>query len=194
MLCVSPLAPEVDLTDFSLAHYAGVGINYISQLERVKETVELGRAMRVLQTLGLTSTQRKEVADEKSQRTAYRPRRDVPRRGDIGSTHLVGAVGLEPTFPKEADFKSAASANSATLPRRDIIRDLQALLLEMRYWRQALATSHDLAGWGVPKRPARSWLVTGADVMSPSLSTVGPDKSLVSPFLAQNPLPPCIKS
>ena len=31
---------------------------------------------------------------------------------------LVGAVGLEPTFPKEADFKSAASANSATLPRR----------------------------------------------------------------------------
>ena len=29
---------------------------------------------------------------------------------------LVGAVGLEPTFPKEADFKSAASANSATLP------------------------------------------------------------------------------
>ena len=34
---------------------------------------------------------------------------------------LVGAVGLEPTYPKMADFKSAASANSATLPRAEII-------------------------------------------------------------------------
>lgn len=30
---------------------------------------------------------------------------------------LVGAVGLEPTSPKAADFKSAAYANSATPPR-----------------------------------------------------------------------------
>lgn len=29
---------------------------------------------------------------------------------------LVGAVGLEPTSPKATDFKSAAYANSATLP------------------------------------------------------------------------------
>ena len=29
---------------------------------------------------------------------------------------LVGAVGLEPTSPEAADFKSAAYANSATLP------------------------------------------------------------------------------
>ena len=41
------------LTQTKLAHYAGVGINFVSQLERGKETVELGRAMRVLQTLGI---------------------------------------------------------------------------------------------------------------------------------------------
>ncbi len=35
--------------------------------------------------------------------------------------NLVGAVGLEPTYPKMADFKSAASANSATLPRAVVI-------------------------------------------------------------------------
>lgn len=29
---------------------------------------------------------------------------------------VVGAVGLEPTCPKTTDFKSVASANSATLP------------------------------------------------------------------------------
>ena len=29
---------------------------------------------------------------------------------------LVGAEGLEPSSPKAADFKSAAYANSATLP------------------------------------------------------------------------------
>ncbi len=30
--------------------------------------------------------------------------------------NMVGAVGLEPTRPRSADFKSAAYANSATLP------------------------------------------------------------------------------
>ena len=35
-------------------------------------------------------------------------------------------MGLEPTFPKEADFKSAASANSATLPHLEY--DNEALL------------------------------------------------------------------
>ena len=42
-----------------------------------------------------------------------------PQRGE--STHavrrqVVGAEGLEPSFPKEADFKSAAYANFATPP------------------------------------------------------------------------------
>ena len=36
-----------------LAHYAGVGINYISNLENGKDTAELGKAIRVLNTLGV---------------------------------------------------------------------------------------------------------------------------------------------
>ena len=42
-----------ELTQTKLAHYAGVGINFISQLERGKETMELGKVIRVLQTLGI---------------------------------------------------------------------------------------------------------------------------------------------
>ncbi len=34
---------------------------------------------------------------------------------------MVGAVGLEPTSLAAADFKSAASANSATPPRKGTI-------------------------------------------------------------------------
>ena len=45
--------------------------------------------------------------------TGTSPNRPYPRR-----RLLVGAVGLEPTSPRAEDFKSPASANSATLPSR----------------------------------------------------------------------------
>lgn len=41
------------LTQTRLAHYSGVGINFISQLENGKETAELEKAIRVLRALGL---------------------------------------------------------------------------------------------------------------------------------------------
>ena len=52
------------------------------------------------------------------------------KRGRTGSSQreLVGVVGLEPTIPKEADFKSAAYANSATLPSC-VAHDTKKLLL-----------------------------------------------------------------
>jgi HTH-type transcriptional regulator/antitoxin HipB len=40
-------------TQTELAEYSGVGITFISQLERGKETAELGRALRVMATLGM---------------------------------------------------------------------------------------------------------------------------------------------
>ena len=40
-------------TQTKLARYSGVGINFISNLERGKETSELGKTLRVIQTLGL---------------------------------------------------------------------------------------------------------------------------------------------
>ena len=40
------------LTQTKLAHYAGVGINFISQLENGKSTVELDKTLRVLNALG----------------------------------------------------------------------------------------------------------------------------------------------
>lgn len=46
-----------------------------------------------------------------------RPERAM-RTGDANVSNMVGAVGLEPTSPRAEDFKSPASANSATLPSR----------------------------------------------------------------------------
>ena len=40
-------------TQTKLARYAGVGINFVSHLERGKETAELGKALQVLKTLGI---------------------------------------------------------------------------------------------------------------------------------------------
>lgn len=40
-------------TQTDLAEFSGVGINFVSQLERGKETAELGLALRVMATLGL---------------------------------------------------------------------------------------------------------------------------------------------
>lgn len=40
-------------TQTKLARYAGVGINFISNLENGKETSELGKTLRIMQTLGL---------------------------------------------------------------------------------------------------------------------------------------------
>lgn len=40
------------LTQTKLAHYACVGLNFVSQLENGKETAEVGKVLRVLQTLG----------------------------------------------------------------------------------------------------------------------------------------------
>ena len=40
------------LTQTKLAHYAGVGINFISQLENGKATAELDKTFRVLNVLG----------------------------------------------------------------------------------------------------------------------------------------------
>ena len=36
-----------------LARFSGVGINFVSNLENGKETSELGKTLRVLQTLGM---------------------------------------------------------------------------------------------------------------------------------------------
>ena len=41
------------LTQAELAGLSGVGITFVSQLENGKETVEMGRAMRVLTMLGI---------------------------------------------------------------------------------------------------------------------------------------------
>ena len=38
------------------------------------------------------------------------------RRSRLAQALLVGRVGVEPTLPEETDFKSVASANSATAP------------------------------------------------------------------------------
>lgn len=40
-------------TQAELADYAGVGITFVSNLENGKETAELGKALRVAQTLGI---------------------------------------------------------------------------------------------------------------------------------------------
>ncbi len=40
-------------TQTELAEFSGVGITFISQLERGKETAELGRALKVMATLGM---------------------------------------------------------------------------------------------------------------------------------------------
>lgn len=40
------------LTQTKLANYAGVGINFISQLENGKDTVELSKVLNVLHVLG----------------------------------------------------------------------------------------------------------------------------------------------
>lgn len=40
-------------TQTKLAQFSGVGINFISNLERGKETAELGKAIQVARTLGL---------------------------------------------------------------------------------------------------------------------------------------------
>ena len=40
-------------TQTKLADYSGVGINFVSALENGKETAELGKALRVAQTLGI---------------------------------------------------------------------------------------------------------------------------------------------
>ena len=40
-------------TQTKLAHYSGVGINFVSNLENGKETAEIGKALRVAQTLGI---------------------------------------------------------------------------------------------------------------------------------------------
>lgn len=41
------------LTQAELAAFCGVGVRFVSELERGKETLELGRALRVLAALGL---------------------------------------------------------------------------------------------------------------------------------------------
>lgn len=40
-------------TQQEVADYSGVGITFVSQLERGKPTAELGKALRVMQTLGI---------------------------------------------------------------------------------------------------------------------------------------------
>ena len=40
-------------TQTKLARYADVGINFVSQLENGKDTAEIGKVLRVLQTLGI---------------------------------------------------------------------------------------------------------------------------------------------
>ena len=40
------------LAQTTLAHYAGVGIKYVCNLENGKETTELGKAIHVLEALG----------------------------------------------------------------------------------------------------------------------------------------------
>lgn len=41
------------LTQGELADYAGLGVNFISQVERGKKTAEIGKVLQLLQTLGL---------------------------------------------------------------------------------------------------------------------------------------------
>lgn len=40
-------------TQQEVADYSGVGITFVSQLERGKPTAELGKALRAMQTLGI---------------------------------------------------------------------------------------------------------------------------------------------
>ena len=40
-------------TQSKLARFSGVGINFVANLENGKETSELGKTLRVLQTLGM---------------------------------------------------------------------------------------------------------------------------------------------
>jgi len=44
---------EQDATQTDLAAFAGVGVRFISELENGKPTVELGKVLKVLATLGL---------------------------------------------------------------------------------------------------------------------------------------------
>lgn len=44
---------EQDATQTELAAFAGVGVRFISELENGKPTVELGKVLKVLTTLGL---------------------------------------------------------------------------------------------------------------------------------------------
>lgn len=41
------------LTQTDLAEYCGVGINFVSSVERGKETVELGKCLLLVQMLGI---------------------------------------------------------------------------------------------------------------------------------------------
>ncbi len=43
----------LNVTQVTASGLAGVGVRFLSELERGKETVELGKALRVLQRLGL---------------------------------------------------------------------------------------------------------------------------------------------
>ena len=49
--------------------------------------------------------------------TKLSAQKDKPVMQLLVKNELVGAVGLEPTSPEAEDFKSPASASSATLPR-----------------------------------------------------------------------------
>ena len=44
---------EQGLTQTDLAEWCGVGINFVSDAERGKPTVEMGRALRLAQMLGI---------------------------------------------------------------------------------------------------------------------------------------------
>ena len=44
---------KLGYTQTKLARYAGVSINFVSQLENGKETAEIGKVMRVLHALGI---------------------------------------------------------------------------------------------------------------------------------------------
>ena len=44
---------EQGLTQTDLAEWCGVGINFVSDVERGKPTVEMGRALRLAQMLGI---------------------------------------------------------------------------------------------------------------------------------------------
>ncbi|MEG1827552.1 MAG: helix-turn-helix domain-containing protein [Gordonibacter sp.] len=68
-------------TQLKLAHYSGVGVNFISNLERGKETSELGKALRVAQTLGidLSADSRAEQWIPSPQRECGKLKQEAPR-------------------------------------------------------------------------------------------------------------------